>query len=92
MSVDNRADRLRALDPKATLRRGFAVVQHGESGRVVSATNHAADGDALSITVSDGVIPAVAGTDIVVKQAPIPKSSPRKRKPTKEAPAMERLF
>ena len=90
--VDNRADRLRALDPKATLRRGFAVVQHKESGRVVSATGHVVDGDALSITVADGAIPAVAGTDATAKQSPAPKSSPRKRKSAKEAPAMGRLL
>ena len=92
MSVDNCADRLRALDPKAILRRGFAVVQHGESGRVVSATGHVADGDALSITVADGTIPAVAGTDATANKPPTSKSSPRKRKPAKEAPAMGRLL
>ena len=92
MSVENRADRLRALDPKATLRRGFAVVQHQENGRVVSATGHAAAGDALSITVADGTIPAVAGTDATAKQIAASKSSPRKRKPAKEAPAMGRLL
>ena len=92
MSVENRADRLRALDPKATLRRGFAVVQHGESGHVVSSTGQAAPGDSLYITVADGTIPAVAGTDVTAKQVPASKSSPRKRKPAKEAPAMGRLF
>ena len=92
MSVDNRADSLRALDPQATLRRGFAVVQHHESGRVVSATTHAANGDALSITVADGVIPAIAGTDPTANQISTPQSPPRKRKARKEAPAMGRLF
>ena len=92
MSVENRADRLRALDPKATLRRGFAVVQHGESGPVVISTGQAAPGDALYITVADGAIPAVAGTDATANQVPASKPSPRKRKPAKEAPAMGRLF
>lgn len=92
MSVENRADRLRALDPKATLRRGFAVVQHGESGRVVTSTGQAVPGDALYITVADGAIPAIAGTEVTAKQVPTSKASPRKRKPDKEAPAMGRLL
>ena len=92
MSVENRADRLRALDPKATLRRGFAVVQHVESGHVVVSTGQAVPGDALHITVADGAIPAIAGTDVTARQIPTSKSSPKKRKPAKEAPAMERLL
>ena len=53
--------RLRALDPAATLARGFSVVQNLASGQVVSLTSQLAPGDALAITVSDGVAPATAG-------------------------------
>ena len=50
--------RLRTLDPAATLRRGFAVVQGGDNGPVITAAGQVAAGQALTITVSDGIIPA----------------------------------
>lgn len=50
--------RLRTLDPAATLRRGFAVVQGGDNGPVITAAGQVAAGQALTITVCDGVIPA----------------------------------
>lgn len=54
--------RLRALDPAATLARGFSVVQNLASGQVVNLTSQVAPGDALAITVADGIVPATAGT------------------------------
>ena len=61
MQVENRADRVRALDPVATLRRGYSVVQQQVTGQVVTNVDQVEDGDALSITVSDGLVEATAG-------------------------------
>ena len=61
--------RLRALDPAATLARGFSVVEILASGQVVSLTSQVAPGDALAITVTDGVVSAVAGTGAQAKPA-----------------------
>ena len=60
--------RLRTLDPAATLRRGFAVVQGGDNGPVITAAGQVAAGQALAITVSDGIIPA-AVTDGITPPA-----------------------
>lgn len=78
--------RLRALDPVATLRRGFSVVQRTGAGQVVTSTSQVADGDALSITVSDGVIPARAGSS---QQS---KTPPKRRRVKAEPQPMERLL
>lgn len=59
--------RLRALDPSATLARGFSVVENVASGVVVSKTSHVATGDNLSITVADGTVAATAGTGASAK-------------------------
>jgi exodeoxyribonuclease VII large subunit len=78
--------RLRALDPLATLRRGFAVVQKAGSEQVVTSTAQVSTGDLLAITVADGVIPATAGSgaklSIIRKK---PKTAPQPR-------LMERLL
>ena len=58
---------LRALDPAATLARGFSVVENLASGQVVSLTSQVAPGDSLSITVADGVVLATAGTGTQAK-------------------------
>ena len=62
MQVNNQEGRIRALDPAAILRRGFSVVQTVKDESVVTSAGHVKDGDLLSITVSDGSIPATAGT------------------------------
>jgi len=67
--------RLRALDPAATLARGFSVVENLASGQVVSLTSQVAPGDPLAITVADGIVPATAGAGYRAK--PLRK----KRKP-----------
>ena len=61
MQVNNEEGRIRALDPAAILRRGFSVVQTVRDGRIVTSAGQVGDGDPLSITVSDGTIPATAG-------------------------------
>ena len=60
LEVNSFESRLRTLDPAATLRRGFAVVQHGGTRQVVSGVGQISGGDALTITVADGVFPATA--------------------------------
>ena len=61
LEVDSYESRLRTLDPAATLRRGFAVVQRGDSGQVISAVGQVSGGERLTITVADGAFPATAG-------------------------------
>jgi exodeoxyribonuclease VII large subunit len=86
LSVENRAERIRALDPTATLRRGYSVVQQKETGKVVTSPEQVSDGESLSITAADGDIPATVGA------GGASKSPRRTRKAAKQAPAMERLL
>ncbi len=87
--VESLEHRLAALDPAATLRRGFSVVQLAASARVVTSTAQVSQGEELTITVSDGLFPATAGA------APRPKARGnhhRPRKPAAAPSAMERLL
>ena len=84
--IEGLESRLRALDPAATLARGFAVVENVNAGRVVASVSQVAPGDALAITVADGVLPAVAGGTPAKK-----KAAPKKGKTAAE-PMMERLL
>ena len=61
LEVDSLDSRLRTLDPAATLRRGFAMVQRTDTGQVVSGVGQVGGGDALTVTVADGAFPAIAG-------------------------------
>ena len=78
MQVEGLGLRLRALDPVATLGRGFSIVHLPDTGQVVSSAKQVSDGDALEITVSDGAIPAVAGSSAQGKQTKPPSSESRK--------------
>jgi exodeoxyribonuclease VII large subunit len=51
--------RLLALSPAATLRRGYAVVQHGDA-RVVRAAAQVGDGETLSIRFAGDQLTATA--------------------------------
>ena len=88
--IDGLERRLDALDPASTLARGFSVVENLASGVVVTSTAHAAPGDPLTITVSDGSVPAVAGANRGSN------GSRRRRKPSDdtkpEPPLMKRLL
>ncbi len=53
--------KLAALDPAATLRRGYAVVRRAEDGSVLTAPGQVADGAALDITLGGGSLDAIAG-------------------------------
>ena len=59
--VEGLEHKLRALDPVATLSRGFSVVQRAVNGEVVTSTSQVSGGDSLAITVTDGLIRATAG-------------------------------
>jgi exodeoxyribonuclease VII large subunit len=54
------SSRLSALNPEATLARGYAVVRRTDDGRVVSRIGQVAPGDRLSVRVSDGEFGSVA--------------------------------
>ena len=54
--------KLSALDPAATLRRGYAVVSLAGGRGVVTSPDQAKDGDALDITMSGGAMQAIAGS------------------------------
>ena len=58
VEVDGLERRLRTLDPAATLRRGFSVVQRNDTGQVITTAGQVTGGDALTITLADGTIPA----------------------------------
>ena len=53
--------KLSALDPAATLRRGYAVVSLAAQPGALTAPGQAQDGDLLDITLSGGSMQAVAG-------------------------------
>ena len=53
--------KLSALDPAATLRRGYAVVSLASGNGVVTSPDQANDGDVLDITLNGGNMQATAG-------------------------------
>ena len=53
--------RLVALNPAATLQRGYAVVRRAGDGAVLTAPAQASDGDLLGIMLAGGVLEATAG-------------------------------
>ena len=85
LQVENRQDRIRTLDPVATLRRGYSVVQKGTAGDVVTNVAQVDVGDSLSITVSDGIVEATAGGTAKPKPA-------KRKKAGATAAGMERLL
>ena len=81
IQVEGLGLRLRALDPLATLGRGFSIVQLPDSGKVVSSTNQIFAGDSIEITVTDGSIPAIAGPPTTIKPEETDTSEPKASKP-----------
>ena len=79
MRVESLGLRLRALDPLATLGRGFSIVQLPDTGQVVSSVKQVSQGDALEIAVADGLILAVADPGTPGKQTNQPSSEPREK-------------
>ena len=82
--IDGMEQRMRALDPIATLSRGFSVVENLSSGQVVTSTGQVAVGDPLAITLADGTIPATAGRS--------GRDGRKKSKSDAQPQLMERLF
>jgi exodeoxyribonuclease VII large subunit len=56
--VDAFSIQLRSLDPRATLARGYAIVQRRADGRVVARVEQIKARDRLDVNVSDGSFPA----------------------------------
>ena len=81
IQVEGLGLRLRALDPLATLGRGFSIVQLPDSGEVVSSTNQILAGDSIEVTVTDGSIPAIAGPPTTIKSEKTDTSEPKASKP-----------
>ncbi|MEX2081538.1 MAG: exodeoxyribonuclease VII large subunit, partial [Dehalococcoidia bacterium] len=52
--LEGMGGRLGALDPRATLARGFAIVQEAETRKVISRTKQVKPGRRLQVSVSDG--------------------------------------
>ena len=71
--------RLTALEPGATLRRGYAVVNRASDGVVVTRPIQVSAGDRLDVTVAGGKLAAVAGATndggAVVREEPAPAVS-----------------
>lgn len=59
--LNSHAAQLRALDPYATLARGYAIVSRLDTGRPVTSVQQVRPGDALSVQVSDGSFESVVG-------------------------------
>lgn len=84
--VNGMEHRLGALDPAATLRRGYSVVQRNDDRQVVTTPLQVSDGDALAITVAGGELPATVGS------AGRAKTSGKKQKSRGSSTGMERLL
>lgn len=50
--------RLGSLNPHAVLRRGYAIVRHGDTGRIVASVQQVSPGTSLRVEVQDGEIQA----------------------------------
>ena len=74
IQVEGLSLRLRALDPAATLDRGFSIVELPDSGQVVTSAKQVSVGDALAITVADGSLAAIAGTADVAPKPVKPRT------------------
>ena len=70
--------KLKTLDPLATIKRGFSIVHLSDSQKVVSSTSHIEEGDSVEITVTDGSIPAVVGSEMTVTPKSKQKTLERK--------------
>ena len=85
MQVEGLGLRLRALDPVATLGRGFSIVRLPDTGQVVSSAKQVSEGDVLEITVADGTLPAVAGLGTPGQKPKSPSANLQKSKPKPKA-------
>jgi exodeoxyribonuclease VII large subunit len=99
LQVESLGLRLRALDPLATLGRGFSIVQSQDTGQVITSAKQVLEGNPLDITVADGSFPAVAGpgtkgsspeslTATPESLKPKSKARPKAKQPTGMAPLL----
>ena len=102
LEVDGLNQRLRGLDPKATLRRGFSIVELVSAGKALTSVSQANAGDELRITVSDGEVPAVVSrpgetvvsnskASVQTEKSAAPANKKRKTK-TEQPPASAMLL
>jgi len=54
---------LEGLNPAKTIERGYAIVTHHATGRLIRRVGDAAPGDTLDVRVRDGTFPVTRGTD-----------------------------
>ena len=66
--------KLVALDPAATLRRGYAIVSLDRQAGTLLSPDQAQDGDALTIRLSQGTLAATAGSHAGAVPSPEPAS------------------
>jgi exodeoxyribonuclease VII large subunit len=59
--IDGVGGRLNALNPAATLKRGYSIVNRRDNGRVVSTVSQVKPGDLVDIHVGDGQFPGSVG-------------------------------
>ena len=90
LQVEGFHQRLRGLDPQGTLRRGFAIVEHLDTAKALTSVQQAHPGDELSITVSDGTLPAVTGSpeDVPLPRVVEPRKKARKNRPAPASAAL----
>ena len=86
LEVDGLQQRLRGLDPRATLRRGFSIVELVSSDSALTSVGQAAVGDELRITVTDGEVPAVVGK-ASAEMAELPPAAVLSKAPANNLPA-----
>ena len=100
LEADGVNQRLRGLDPRATLRRGFSVVELVADGQALTSVSQASPGDELRITVADGEVPAVAGKPgqasapsvSTPAEAPVAPAKRRRNGKSNQPPASAKLL
>ena len=100
LEVDGVSQRLRGLDPRATLRRGFSIVELVSPGKALTSVSQASPGDELRITVADGEVPAVAGAPgqtsnpavAAPAEAPVTPAKRRRNGKSHQQPASAKLL
>ena len=108
LEVDGVGQRLRGLDPLATLQRGYSVVEVVKTGKALTSSTQVSSGDELRITVSNGEVPAVAGESkgngsstpaiqsttngLATSSEPAPAPTRKKRKSKAEQPPASALL
>jgi exodeoxyribonuclease VII large subunit len=63
------AGRLTTLSPFATLERGYAIVRHGDTGRVLTSVQQVSVGESIAVRVRDGEFDATVGSTKAEKEA-----------------------